>query len=74
MFLFLALNGKAEEKFPTYLETAVSGTQISGYVASSAIFNFNGTVNPQVVPEPTTIELLTAGVIVVGFFSRRKKQ
>lgn len=31
----------AEEKAPTFLETAVSGTQISGYVNTSAHWNFN---------------------------------
>ncbi|MCX6896226.1 MAG: PEP-CTERM sorting domain-containing protein [Verrucomicrobia bacterium] len=75
--LAVAASAGAEEK--TYLETSVSGTQISGYVNTSAHWDF-APVPPvdasqiQAVPEPSTLALLGIGCAVLGLAARNRRR
>lgn len=75
--VLLAQLARADEA-PTFLQTAVSSTVISGYVNTSAQWDLPqpsdfSQSSISAVPEPATLSLLGLGGLVAGSFIRRRR-
>ena len=67
-------NGVLHDISGFYADTAASFTMFTNPVSGNQIINYNVTFSTSPVPEPESYAMLLAGLGLLGFSARRKKQ